>query len=66
MATTGHYSGQTWHLTVLSDGTNRLTNDFTGSNKALDVDGTTLNGQMSDTNVDYSGQHWTLTKIVPI
>ncbi len=41
----------------------RLTTQFTGPNKALDVinDGTNNELQMADLG-NYSGQYWTLTK----
>jgi len=64
LAATGDYSGQYWTLNTWADGTYRLSNDFTGLTKHLDVYSDTLQ-PMLDTD-DHSGQHWHLNKIQKI
>jgi hypothetical protein len=63
MAKSGGYTGQRWHFTRQDDGTFKLSNDFTGNSKFLDVYSNIQFGQMSNSNVDYTGQHWTFKKI---
>lgn len=59
IAPTGNYPGQSWSLTPRSDGTYRLTNDFTGPGRFLDTTGDTHKPILAPG--DASGQHWTLT-----
>jgi hypothetical protein len=63
MSRTGDFSGQRWHLILLGDGTFRLRNEFTGNRIYLDVHRDTHDPRMHNNNVDYTGQHWTITKI---
>jgi hypothetical protein len=66
MGQTGSYSGQFWKLTVLSDGTYRLTNSYLGFSRALDTySGPDSRPFMGKTDQDYGGQHWTLARVNP-
>jgi hypothetical protein len=64
MGQTGSSSGQFWKLTLLSDGTYRLTNSYLGFSRALDTySGPDSRPFMGKTDQDYSGQHWKLTPL---
>jgi hypothetical protein len=64
MGQTGNYSGQFWKLAPLGDGAYRLTNSYLGTSRALDTYSDTDNRPfMGKTDQDYSGQHWTPTRV---
>lgn len=64
LAATGAYTGQYWTLTAWGDGSYRLSNDFTGLDKHLDVYNDTLQPMLDTGN--HSGQHWRLSQIEKI
>jgi hypothetical protein len=59
-ATTGYFTGQFWRFDRWDDGTYRLSNNFTGVDKHLDVYSNTLQPYLG--TGDLSGQHWTFSK----
>ena len=64
MGQIGNYSGQFWKLAPLGDGAYRLTNSYLGTSRALDTYSDTDNRPfMGKTDQDYSGQHWTPTRV---
>jgi M6 family metalloprotease-like protein len=59
---TGNYSGQFWSLTPWgNEGTYKLTNDFTGTEKSLNVYAESFEPFVG--SGDHSGQHWVLTPL---
>jgi M6 family metalloprotease-like protein len=61
---TGNFSGQSWSVTPWGDGTWKLTNDFTGADRSLNVRGGTFEPFVGPGN--FSGQHWTLNRLTRI
>lgn len=61
LARTGDFSGQSWTLRPWGDGTYRLINDFTGSDKGLDTYSGSRDLFLGIGNT--SGQHWRLTRV---
>jgi hypothetical protein len=59
-ATSGLFTGQFWRFDKWDDGTYRLSNNFTGVDKHLDVYSNTLLPYLG--TGDLSGQHWTFSK----
>ena len=62
--TTGNFTGQSWSLTQWADKSFKLSNDFTGSGKSLNVRAQSFEPFVGEG--DFSGQHWVLTQLKKI
>ncbi len=65
MGQTGTYSGQCWHVTPVSGGYVRLTNDFLGNSRALDTHSGGGRELFMGDRGNYSGQFWKLSRVTP-
>ena len=64
MSNSENYSGQLWKLTPLPGGFYRLTTQWLGDGKSLDVINDGTNNQVWLSNsADVSGQYWKLTRL---
>ena len=66
MAPTGKFSGQMWKLSPAKNGLYRLFNDFTRSEKCLDVYSDNEVAHLSKAALGTSGQYWKLEKLGPV